>query len=95
MQWENAQEKRGGNELGDWGDELEAGPAGWKERFTAEVQRAQRFRSKSTMDRDLTAMTQGREEKCFVQRTLRVFLVSLWEISTAENMRALSLRREI
>jgi len=44
MQWENAQEKRGGNELGDWGDELEAGPAGWKERFTAEVQRAQRFR---------------------------------------------------
>ena len=40
MQWGNRGGKRVGNELGDWEDELDAGPAGWGERFTAENERA-------------------------------------------------------
>ena len=31
MQWGNRGGKRVGNELGDWEDELDAGPAGWRE----------------------------------------------------------------
>jgi len=46
MQWGNGEEKGDENELGDWEDELNAGPAGWREIHRSEIRTQSSHRDK-------------------------------------------------